>query len=67
VPYRRKLAKSITTQQPIAKGTLLTEEMLTCKSPATGVSPILFHRLIGRAVIHDLEADRVIRREDIAL
>lgn len=67
VPFRRKLGKSLTTRMPIPKGTALTPDMLTCKSPATGVSPLLFGRLIGRPVLHDLDADTVIRREDIAL
>lgn len=65
IPFRRKLGKSVTTRVAVTKGTALTADMLTCKSPATGVSPVLFERLIGKTVIRDIDADTVLRREDV--
>lgn len=67
IPFRRKLGKSVTTRVAVSKGTTLTPEMLTCKSPATGVSPTMFERIIGKTVIRDIDADTVLRREDITL
>ena len=67
IPSRRKLGKSLTARVPIRKGTTLTAEMLTCKSPATGVSPILFSKMIGRAVVQDISENSVIRKEDLSL
>lgn len=67
VPFRRKLGKSVTTRVRVEKGTRLTAEMLTFKSPATGWSPLLLERLIGRPVVRDIAADRVIEQGDVAL
>jgi sialic acid synthase SpsE len=67
IPYRNKLAKSVATRISVPKGTLITEDMLVCKSPATGVSPYRIAELIGRRAKRDLEANVVIHREDIAL
>lgn len=66
IPFRRKLGKSLTTRVSVPKGTALRPEMLTCKSPATGVSPILFNSVLGHPVTHDLEADTILRKEDVA-
>lgn len=66
IPYRRKLGKSITTRVPVPKGTELTVEMLTCKSPATGMSPFLLQELVGKRAARDLDADVVLKQEDIA-
>lgn len=66
IPFRRKLGKSLTTVVPIREGTEITPDMLTCKSPATGMSPTLFSQLIGRRAAHDIDADTVIRKEDVA-
>ncbi len=62
-----KLAQSVATRITEPKGTMITEEMLVCKSPATGVSPYQMADLIGRRVKRDLEANVVIHQEDIVL
>jgi sialic acid synthase SpsE len=67
IPYRLKLAKSVTTRISVSKGTMITADMLVCKSPATGVSPYQIDDLIGCRAKRDLEANAVIHREDIAL
>lgn len=66
-PFRCKLAKSITTRVAVRKGTILTPEMLTCKSPATGVPPTMLERLIGKTVIRDIAPDTILRSEDVRL
>ncbi len=41
--------------------------MFPFKSPATEVSSILFSRLLARTETHDIDADTVIRKGDVAL
>lgn len=63
VPLREKLAKSIVTKQRINKGTAITREMLTAKSPGTGISPIKMRDLIGRTAAIDMEEDTIIPKD----
>ena len=67
VPFRQKLAKSVATVRPVQKGEIVTRDMLVCKSPATGVSPILIERLVGKVAAHDISEDTVIRGGDVTL
>lgn len=48
VPIRAKLAKSIASRTAISAGTVITAEMLTVKSPGTGLKPACLPRIIGR-------------------
>lgn len=66
IPFRRKLGKSLATRVRVPEGTVLTPDMLTCKCPATGLSPVLFNHLLGRKVRHEIAPDTVIRKEDVA-
>ncbi len=63
VPLREKLAKSIVTKKGVKKGTAITRDMLTAKSPGTGISPIQMSDLIGRVAPIDLEEDVVVPKE----
>lgn len=49
--------KSIVAARPIAKGEILTEENLTTKRPATGLSPMLWPQVIGTPAIRDFSPD----------
>ncbi len=66
IPFRKKLGKSVTTRVRVPKGAVLTQDMLTCKSPATGLSPVLFHHLLGRRTKREIGPDTVIGKEDVA-
>ncbi|MCZ6666539.1 MAG: N-acetylneuraminate synthase family protein [Gammaproteobacteria bacterium] len=65
LPYRRRLGKSVATTRPIARGTILTADMLTCKSPATGLSPARIDSLIGAQAARDLDGDAIIQLDDV--
>jgi sialic acid synthase SpsE len=67
IPFRRKLGKSLTVRCKLKKGAILRRDMLTCKSPAEGISPILIDRLIGKRLLSDVDEDTLIKREDVEL
>jgi N,N'-diacetyllegionaminate synthase len=52
--------KSIVASQPINAGVLFTEHNLTAKRPGTGISPMDWNELIGRAANRDYLADELI-------
>lgn len=52
--------KSIVAACPINKGELLTEENITTKRPANGLSPMLWHKVIGTAATRDFLPDEPI-------
>ncbi|MEK7193026.1 MAG: N-acetylneuraminate synthase family protein [Patescibacteria group bacterium] len=45
---REKHSKSITSKTEIPAGTMITAEMITCKSPGHGLKPNMISRIIGR-------------------
>ena len=53
--------KSIVAACPIKKGELLTEENLTVKRPGTGLSPMLWDKVIGTIAIKDYEEEDLIQ------
>lgn len=54
--------KSIVASRHISKGEILTEENLTVKRPATGISPMLWDEVVGTKATQDFEEDEVISR-----
>ncbi|HEU4609733.1 MAG TPA: N-acetylneuraminate synthase [Chitinophagaceae bacterium] len=52
--------KSIVAKRSIAKGELFSEENLTVKRPGTGINPMEWDNVIGKAAIRDFEADELI-------
>lgn len=54
---KEKLARSVTSKMPIAKGTVLTEDMLTLKSPGTGLKWNQRHLLLGKKAAHNIDED----------
>ena len=52
---REVLAKSVVAARPIAKGTVLTEDDLTLRSPGQGLQPYRRAELIGRAAKHAMQ------------
>ena len=57
---RNKHSKSLVTKMAIPAGTLVTAEMLTCKSPGYGLKPRMLPLVIGKKVKVDLPADTVV-------
>jgi sialic acid synthase SpsE/spore coat polysaccharide biosynthesis protein SpsF (cytidylyltransferase family) len=61
---KEKLARSVTSKVNIAKGTVLTDEMLTLKSPGTGLKWNQRHLITGKKALHDIEADVTLSSTD---
>lgn len=57
---RRVARKSIVAAQPIRRGELLMEDMLAIKRPGTGISPMLWHSVVGRSASRDFSTDELI-------
>ena len=64
---RTKLAKSVVAAVDIAKGMVITKEMLTVKGPNTGLSPKYIYLLPGKRVVKDIKGDSVITEEMVEL
>ena len=52
--------KSIVAARAIKKGELLTEENLTMKRPGTGISPMLWEKVLGTKAVRDFEEEDMI-------
>lgn len=57
---RENARRSIVTQVSIAKGEVITAEMLTYKRPGTGISPDKLSEVVGRRAAVDLEEDTIL-------
>ena len=64
-PIFKKLAKSVVSLVELSAGTTLSRDMLTTKGPGTGISPARLVELIGKHVLKDIDADVVLKEEDI--
>lgn len=54
------IRRSIVANREISKGTRLSEEMLTCKRPGTGISPEAMNDLIGLKINYNISEDELI-------
>lgn len=52
--------KSIIARKPVAKGEILTEENITTKRPGNGLSPMMWHEVLGTAAVRDFKEDELI-------
>lgn len=59
-PNRAVARRSVVARRPIAKGEPLTLDMLDCKRPGTGISPMDIWSLLGRPAARDFAADEQI-------
>lgn len=57
---RKNARRSIVAKRSIKKGEVLTDDMLTCKRPASGISPIHWDNVIGRKAATDMNEDAII-------
>ena len=62
---RENARRSIVLKQNIKKGDVITENMLTCKRPAHGISPFKWNSVLGKKALTDLEEDHVLHWCDI--
>lgn len=60
VATRNKHSKSIASKVKIPAGTLVSADMLTCKSPGYGIKPTLMHTVVGKNAKIDIPEDVVI-------
>lgn len=60
---RANARRSLVSNCDIKKGTLLTEEMITFKRPASGISAQEYDRLIGMTANEDIKEDTVLQWE----
>jgi len=58
--FREKHRKSLVTAKPIPAGTVITAEMITCKSPGYGLKPNMMDKIIGKRTKTDIAEDTVI-------
>lgn len=56
-PAITKLGKSIVAKKKITKGTEITPEHITFKSPATGLQPYMVYEILGRIAEKDIVVD----------
>jgi sialic acid synthase SpsE len=65
LPARIYARRSIVAQVHIAKGMRLTEHLVTCKRPGTGISPKFLGSIVGRTAKRDIKADEILSWDDI--
>ena len=65
-PMRDLFTKSIATTLDLDAGTRLESSMLTAKKPGTGIPVSELPRIVGRALVRDVSADRLLRWEDLS-
>ncbi len=59
---KEKLARSLVSKVPIKKGTILTEEMLTLKSPGTGLKWKEKDLILGKKAMKDIPEDVTLKK-----
>lgn len=60
-----KLRKSLVARRPIPAGAVITADDLCAKGPGTGVPPADAGLLLGRVAAVDIEADTIVRPEQL--
>lgn len=63
VRHRNKHGKSLVAKVKIPAGTVISDDMLACKSPGHGVKPTLIHTVLGKKAKADIPEDTVITPE----
>lgn len=63
---KKKLGKSVVVKTRIAKDSIVKPEMLTFKSPGTGIPPYKANEVLGRKALKDLEPDTLLDWSDLS-
>ena len=62
----RKFARrSIVANCDIKKGDIFTNENLSCKRPGTGLSPVLYKKIVGQKSIRNIKFDELLTEKDM--
>lgn len=61
---RLKMRRSIVTSRKLEKDTIICMEDLDLKRPGTGIAPECISDLIGRRILHDVDEDVILKKED---
>lgn len=65
LPMRNLFSKSITTAVDLPAGTIIKKSLLTAKKPGTGIPYSEKEKLIGRKLIRNVKASRLLEWSDI--
>ena len=60
LPARKNARRSIVADKPIAKGVIITSNMIGMKRPADGLSPSKIDEVIGKKTTKDIGQDELI-------
>ena len=60
---RKKYHVSMVSSVKIAKGAVLTEEMVSYRNPGTGIPSKDAHKIIGKVLVQDIERDELLTIE----
>lgn len=60
---RANARRSLVSAKDIAKGTIITPDMLTFKRPGTGIPPSLFDAIVGKCAAIDISDDTTLQME----
>jgi N,N'-diacetyllegionaminate synthase len=60
IPVKQSARRSLVASIDIAAGTPLTEEMIACKRPGTGISPAELNAIVGKSCKKDIRAEQVL-------
>ncbi len=63
---RNKHSKSLVAKVRIPAGTVISEDMIICKSPGHGLKPRMLKDVIGKKAKVDIDADLVITNDHVA-
>ena len=63
LPAMKYMRRSVVSLVDVPAGTRLSEDMLVCKRPGTGISPKYLEQLVGRRTKVDLFADSILTWE----
>lgn len=64
---RKNARRSIVLKRALEKGEILTEDLITYKRPAFGISPIHWDEVIGRRTARELPADHILQWYDLVI
>ena len=61
---RKNARRSIVLNKTINKDEILTKDKLICKRPGTGISPLHWHKVIGKRVKYKISKDKLLSWKD---
>lgn len=65
LPCITKLCKSIVSTRDLKQGEVITEDMITTKSPCVGISAKMFYYIIGKKLVKNVSNDTTLTYNDV--